>query len=254
MQKECNQLLIKQNSNGSFINNTGCIIEPTFDIPNGLYLSSSYIQHRKQLKLNEIVSKYIVGEFINKTLRELTNSEQIFLLNEQYIVKPSKSKNTAFEWHQDCNYLPQPNLYISVWIPLDDISNDNGSIFMVPFDNKLDKKSWKIPSLLLKDEEINELQNKTNCDKSENEASSSMEQDIKQNENESTKKIKPTLQSNKIQLLPKVGDMIIFTSYTYHKSNPNISNKMRRVIMTQYSTFPIIDRMNKKLARLVVKL
>ena len=106
----------------------------------------------------------------------------------------------------------------------------------------------------LNDDEIHKLQNKTNCDKPQNDASLSIEQDIKQNENENKKKINPTLESRKTQLLPKVGDMIIFTSYTYHKSNPNISNKMRRVIMTQYSTFPIIDRTNKKLARLVVKL
>ena len=138
---------------------------------------------------------------------------------------------------------------------MDEITEENGSIFMVPFDNALEIKSWKIPSLLLKDEKIHKLQNKTNCDKSRNKAST--EQDIKQNQNEDENKkmVKDsTLECKKNELLPKVGDMIIFTSYTYHKSNPNISNKMRRVIMTQYSTFPIIDRLNKKLARLVVKL
>eukprot|EP01084_Bolivina_argentea_P257544 433937_1 len=161
MQKECNHLLIANASkygDSSFIDNTGCIIEPTFDVPNGLYLSSSYCEYRKKLKLNKIVSKYIVGEYIKNILLKLTNSKQIFLLNEQYIVKPSNSENTKFVWHQDCNYLSEPHLYISVWMPLDDITTENGSIYMVTFKNNLNGNSWKISSLLLKKEEISKLQ------------------------------------------------------------------------------------------------
>ena len=244
MQKECNQLLIANMKNKVFIDNTGCIIEATHKLPNGLYLSSSYCQHRLQLKLNKTVSEYIIGEYINKILKELTNSDQIFLFNEQYIVKPSNTKNTSFAWHQDCNYLSQPHLYISVWIPLDSITSDNGSIFMVPFDNCLSLQSWKIPSLLLSDKDIHALQNKTYCQSEKQE----------KNESKQEEEILPTLNTKCIELLPKIGDMIIFTSYTYHKSNTNLSNKIRRVMMTQYSTFPIIDRMNKKLARLVVKM
>eukprot|EP01084_Bolivina_argentea_P257543 433936_1 len=256
MQKECNHLLIANASkygDSSFIDNTGCIIEPTFDVPNGLYLSSSYCEHRKKLKLNEIVSKYIIGEYIKNILLKLTNSKQIFLLNEQYIVKPSNTKNTKFVWHQDSNYLPQPNLYISVWMPLDDITTQNGSIYMVPFSNNLNINSWKIPSLLLKNEEILKLQTDITTG---NEKDIDEFDDKKMSESENSKTDKKIIlfESNKLQLLPKVGDIIIFTSYTYHKSNCNLSNKMRRVLMAQYSTFPIIDRVNKKLARLVVKL
>ena len=110
MQKECNQLLIQKadkHGESTFVNSTGCIIEPTNTIPNGLYLGSHYCEHRKRLKLNEMVSKYIIGENMKHILTKLTNSKQMFLLNEQYIVKPSNSDNTQFVWHRDCDYLSQ---------------------------------------------------------------------------------------------------------------------------------------------------
>eukprot|EP00483_Globobulimina_turgida_P013743 UN13769 len=170
MQKECNQLLIGsayKYGNSAFTNNTGCILEATHDIPNGLYLSSSYCEYRKKLKLNEIVSKYIVGKYMKDLLLKLTDSKQIFLLNEQYVVKPSNSNNTQFVWHQDAEYLSQPYLNISVWIPIDDISHQNGAIFMLPFQNYLNINSWKKPSLLLKREEMDRLQNNINVEQDE---------------------------------------------------------------------------------------
>eukprot|EP01084_Bolivina_argentea_P150135 262188_1 len=175
MQSECNGLLIKNVKQGSLVHDRGCIIEATHDIPNGLYLSSAYVEHRKRLKLNDKVSEYMVGSMIKKLLKELTQSPNMFLLNEQYIVKPSRSDNTAFVMHQDCHYLSQPNLYITVWIPLDDISRQNGSIFMVPFDNGLNQKSWKIPSLLLPQDDIDQLQSDTSIS-SEKEAQSNTEE------------------------------------------------------------------------------
>merc|ERR1712154_658410 len=118
--------------------------------------------------------------------------------------------------------------------------------------------SWKIPSLLLKNEDIDKLNIETDIESHckneqtvESEKNLTMKTDGK-NDKEQNKK--PSFESKMIELLPKIGDMVIFSSYTFHKSNCNSSNKIRRVIMTQYSTFPIIDRINKKLAGLVVKL
>lgn len=195
-------------------------------------------------------------------LCNLTDSESMFLFNEQYVVKPSKSKNTAFRWHQDAEYLPEPRLYISVWIPIDGIVPENGSIFMVPYDHSLDIRLWKEPSLSLGEREIAELQNETviiteNDDREAIESENISTENVKNEEvDEGTLESKTTgtLESKKLELLPAVGDMVIFSSYTFHKSNSNQSNAIRRVMMTQYSTFPIIDRMNKKLARLVVKM
>lgn len=265
MQRECNSLLIQRaRSESSLIHSSGCIIEPTHDIPNGLYLSSSYCAHRRALKLNETVSQFIVGRFMKELLCALTDSESIFLFNEQFIAKPSNSNNTAFRWHQDAEYLTEPRLYISVWIPIDDIVPRNGSIFMVPFDHSLDIRSWRLPSLSLSDYQINELQSDTVIEIDDGDRKKEYDEDIESKSNrsesentmkgENRTKEKGTLNSKSLELLPSIGDMVIFSSFTFHKSNSNQSDSIRRVMMTQYSTLPIIDRKNKKLARLVVKM
>lgn len=72
---------------------------------------------------------------------DLDSSNCIYLFNEQYIVKPPKTPNSWFAWHQDMqeqmtmmefsSAQPLPK-YVSVWIPLDDISEKNGPLWVLP--------------------------------------------------------------------------------------------------------------------------
>jgi len=57
------------------------------------------------------------------------------LLNEQYVVKPAHSgPAAAFAWHRDgdwCSDTARPR-YLSLWCPLDDCSEDNGTLLVAP--------------------------------------------------------------------------------------------------------------------------
>ena len=81
-----------------------------------------------------------LGDFIFSDLMEeicrATLGDEALLFWEQFVVKgtsdPNKSK---FSWHQDAGYvdgLPVPH-YVNTWIPLDDVSEANGTIRILPY-------------------------------------------------------------------------------------------------------------------------
>lgn len=61
-----------------------------------------------------------------------------YLHNEQFVVKKSDS-DTAFAWHQDSGYsvysggAARHEPYLTFWIALDDMSESNGTISVLPF-------------------------------------------------------------------------------------------------------------------------
>ncbi len=54
----------------------------------------------------------------------------------QFIVKPARSRGSAFRWHRDCEWcragLAQRHSYLSLWCALDDMAPDNGALWVVP--------------------------------------------------------------------------------------------------------------------------
>lgn len=258
LQRECNDVLVSNGRENNFHNNDdivkmkGCIFEPTNTIPSGFYQSKQYIDCRNKCvnKQNQLVSSFLLGDAMKNLLSQLTTStddskndtnknnstHNIYLINEQYIVKPSHSIRSSFVWHQDSQYLENEctnddkkydsdnnndtnsnnsivkYLYLSLWIPLDDIKTKNGSLYFLPFDDKvqLDCKAWKNTQI------ANEFY-------------------FKQKELQSETNLQTLEKSQLYKCRASIGDMIVFTSYTWHKSNPNVSNKIRRVFMPQYS-------------------
>lgn len=69
------------------------------------------------------------------SLSNKDSNHSIYLLNEQYIIKPPKSPS-AFSKHQDSFYLPKSDQSlpsVSFWIPLCATNNRNGGIQVFPF-------------------------------------------------------------------------------------------------------------------------
>jgi len=97
--------------------------------------------------------------------------------------------------------------YVSVWIPLDDVSEKNGGLIVRPFDkNVLDPERWdtgntneRLPQNLY--DEIREADN----------------------------------DKKGIGLKMEAGDAVFMSSFLLHCSSPNMSSKLRRVLMLQYS-------------------
>lgn len=62
-----------------------------------------------------------------------------FLVFEQYVVKAAERGGT-FAWHQDSGYVqgkdtPDDNpLYLTCWCALDDVNEENGTVYMLPYE------------------------------------------------------------------------------------------------------------------------
>ncbi|KAJ1955208.1 hypothetical protein GGI12_005614 [Dipsacomyces acuminosporus] len=63
------------------------------------------------------------------------DAEQVYLLNDQYIVKPPYA-DAKFAYHQDTLYFStseRQHLIVSAWTPLDAVSEANGTVLVDPF-------------------------------------------------------------------------------------------------------------------------
>src|SRR5512143_2148920 len=57
-----------------------------------------------------------------------------YLFWEQFVVKGTSPAGAAFDWHQDSGYVDRPHApYVNFWIPLDDVNEENGTIYLLPY-------------------------------------------------------------------------------------------------------------------------
>ncbi|KAJ1642241.1 hypothetical protein LPJ64_005895 [Coemansia asiatica] len=66
------------------------------------------------------------------------DSDKIYLLNDQYIVKPPHEASAQFAWHQDILYFSKEERQypvISAWTPLSNVDEHNGTVLVDPFPN-----------------------------------------------------------------------------------------------------------------------
>ncbi|KAI9314981.1 hypothetical protein BX666DRAFT_2113765 [Dichotomocladium elegans] len=124
----------------------GCIIEPLtcgfLDPPESdTYLidQHSYRLRRHDIMDNDRVSR-ITLDRIAQYAAQLLGYPRIYLLNEQYIVKPPQTAGTSeFVWHKDSDYL-HPSLQsiptVACWIALDAVDKANGTLLLAdPHEN-----------------------------------------------------------------------------------------------------------------------
>jgi len=164
--------------------------------------------------------------------------DRIFLLNEQYIVKPSFSSESKFNYHQDSEYINGNEVpYVSCWISLDDTTEENGTLYFIPYPNQDTRLPVHIQS-------VEEYTNHHNTAAASYQGKLYYEQHMEDNlDNEI-----------EIPLLVSAGSMIIISSKVLHRSSANISNARRRAFMPQYSSFPIYYPQPKQLVAFAVPL
>lgn len=173
--------------------------------------------------INE-TDKIIIQDFIIRTipniLRIFCGFDDVYLFNEHYIVKNQQSMD-SFRWHKDSEkqlagcmgYIPK---YVSVWMPLDDVNEQNGTISFPQGTNIIPIES---PSHICLDND-----NILAC------LSNSLEGEPKEDD-------------NGLPMTAKAGQLVIFSSDMYHRSGPNSSSSDRRVFYAQYTRQIITSKM-----------
>lgn len=152
----------------------------------------------------------IMQELIfGKQMEEVTKAvlgESVYLFLEQFVVKAA-DKGMTFSWHQDSGYLPYDHKpYLSCWCPLDDVTEENGTVYMLPYKDAGTSKRVE-----------HVLQEGTND------------------------RVGYFGDHPGVPAILKAGDIAIFSSTCFHRSGSNLTDRSRRVLLLQYSAEPILE-------------
>ena len=155
------------------------------------------------------LGRFIFSELMAEICRATLGGEAL-LFWDQYVVKGT-DKDSSFSWHQDAGYvhLDCP-MYLTCWIALDDVTLENGTVYLLPYSQAGIRSVVKH----LRDERTNDLVGYFGKD--------------------------PGLAA----VVP-AGSIVVFSSYVFHRSGPNLTDKLRRVYLSQYSSEVILNKEGK---------
>ncbi|MGI9401064.1 MAG: phytanoyl-CoA dioxygenase family protein [Rhizobiaceae bacterium] len=150
------------------------------------------------------LSEFILGDGMKDLVSPfIGNSPHLF--NEQFVVKGPKT-GSAFGWHQDGGYVGFDHRpYLSVWIAIDDTTEDNGPVFVLP--RNLRQNSTIVPHHW--DEKSKEMVGYDGPDPG-------------------------------IAAIVTAGSVVLFSSVTLHRSSRNVTDTARRAYLAQFSGEPLI--------------
>ncbi len=156
-----------------------------------------------------VMQNFLFSDLMEAVCRA-TLGDNIYLFNEQYVVKAAASDN-KFSWHQDSGYIPYEHKpYLSCWCSLDDMSVENGTVYVLPYSR--DGRSNKDDHIL------HEIQAGTND------------------------KVGYYGDDPGEPAIVPVGSIVVFSSRTFHRSGKNSTPNMRRSYLAQYSKEPILNK------------
>ncbi len=153
------------------------------------------------------------GTFINQMDERMADvcrailGDTAYLFWEQYVVKGAEA-GMKFSWHQDSGYVGYPDHkpYLTCWCALDDMSEENGTVYVMPFSH-IGVRSWVKH---IRDEESNDLVGYFGPEKG-------------------------------VPAIVPAGSIVVFTSINFHSSGTNTTDTMRRAYLAQYSAEPLLS-------------
>jgi ectoine hydroxylase-related dioxygenase (phytanoyl-CoA dioxygenase family) len=169
----------------------------------GLGAARRFLAHRHEDF--PTVEAFLLGPKIAGITRACLGTD-VQLFNEQFVVKDA-GKGASFAWHQDGAYVGYDHpAYITIWIALDDTTEANGCVYLLPRDLDenpgIDEHKWQ--------DDTNELNGYFG-----DQTGTPMD--------------------------AKSGTIVAFSSLTLHRSGPNTTPNPRRAYVCQYSVEPIRD-------------
>lgn len=162
------------------------------------------------------LSEYVFSDLMADVCRA-TIGETAYLFYDQYVVKATE-QGIKFSWHQDSGYLGFPHRpYVTVWAAVDDMTEENGTAYVLPF------STVEIRSLVehTRDEETGD-------------------------------KVGYFGREPGVPAVVPAGSLVVFSSLSFHRSGANLTDKMRRAYVTQYSPEPIYRPETQELMHLGV--
>ncbi len=170
-------------------------------------------QYEKAPRLKEYIFSELMAEVCKATI-----GDDAFLFYDQYVVKAAE-KGIKFSWHQDSGYLGvfKHRPYVTVWAAVDDMTIENGTAWVLPY------STVGVKTLVehIRNEETGDWVGYFGKEPG-------------------------------IPGIVPAGSLIVFSSFCFHRSGANTTNKMRRAYVTQYSSSPIYNPETNELKHLAV--
>ena len=143
---------------------------------------------------------FLFGDLMAEICRA-TLGANAFQFVEQFVIKGA-DKNSAFSWHQDSGYVHEDHQpYLTCWIALDDVTEENGSVYLLPY-SRAGVRSY-----------------------------------VKHFDDEVTNdKVGYFGSDPGMPLVVPAGSIACFSSVVFHRSGPNLTQDLRRVYLAQYSS------------------
>lgn len=156
-----------------------------------------------------IMTDFLFSELM-ADIAKATLGDNVYLFNEQYVVKAADS-DSKFAWHQDSGYIGHyHNPYLSCWCALDDMSIENGTIYVLPYGRDGRNTSEELIDHVVED--------------GTNDKVGYHGDDIGD------------------PCIVPAGSIVVFSSRTFHRSGANKTDHYRRSYLAQYSAEPIMNK------------
>jgi ectoine hydroxylase-related dioxygenase (phytanoyl-CoA dioxygenase family) len=161
-----------------------------------------FLAYKERPELGKFIFSNLMAEICRATIG---NTAMLFW--EQFVVKGMDTKGAELAWHQDSGYVDHPHSpYVNVWIPLDDVSEKNGTIYLLSYDKAGTRE--KVPHKPVPNS--NDRVGYFGSEKGE-------------------------------PFVASAGSVAVFSSTVFHRSGANFTNKMRRAYAIQFSPEAIYE-------------
>ena len=158
-------------------------------------------RYRESARLHEFLFSDLMADICRATI-----GDNAFLFYEQFVLKGAE-KGVHFSWHQDSGYVrARHKPYVSCWCALDDVNEENGTVYMLPYGRAGTK------------DRIEHVRDSTGRDLIGYHGTDPGD-----------------------PVIAPAGSIAVFSSLCFHRSGTNASPRMRRVYLAQYSPEPILN-------------
>ena len=158
-----------------------------------------------QYKRSDHLPGFLFGPAMAALCRATLGGEAHLFL-EQFVIKGA-GDGMELGWHQDAGYLPfDPPHYVTAWIPLDDVDESNGTVFILPYSTAGTRTR--------------------------------IEHRLQAGSND---KVGYFGDDPGVPVVAPAGSVAVFSSTALHRSGANASPRPRRAYIAQYSARPIFN-------------
>jgi ectoine hydroxylase-related dioxygenase (phytanoyl-CoA dioxygenase family) len=161
-----------------------------------------FLAYKTRPHLGAFIFSDLMGEICRATI-----GENAMLFWEQFVVKGTDPAGAEFGWHQDSGYVDRPHRpYVNAWIPLDDVSEENGTISVLPYSRAGTRER---------------VEHRTTEGSSD--------------------RIGYFGPDPGIPFIAPAGSIAVFSSVAFHRSGANRTDRMRRAYAVQFSPDVILE-------------